>query len=168
MGDRSESERLFEQARSSMAGGVSHESRYAAPYPKYIARAKGAHKWDADGNEYVDYAMGSASQLLGHAHPDIVAALSEQAANGVFFADCHEKEVEWSALIQKLVPSAERVRFVGSGTEATMLAIRIARAYRDAGPDAVAGFRKVMLGVMSDDEDRRRFDPTNQTSKSPE
>ena len=92
-------------------------------------RAKGAHKWDADGNEYVDYAMGSASMLLGHAHPDIVAALSEQAANGVFFADCHEKEVEWSALIQKLVPSAERVRFVGSGTEATMLAIRIARAY---------------------------------------
>ncbi len=129
MTKQSVSEQLFELARSSMAGGVSHESRYAAPYPKFIARAKGAHKWDADGNEYVDYAMGSASMLLGHAHPDIVAALSEQAANGVFFADCHEKEVEWSALIQKLVPSAERVRFVGSGTEATMLAIRIARAY---------------------------------------
>ena len=133
MGDRSESERLFEQARSSMAGGVSHESRYAAPYPKYIARAKGAHKWDADGNEYVDYAMGSASQLLGHAHPDIVAALSEQAANGVFFADCHEKEVEWSALIQKLVPSAERVRFTASGSEATQLALRLARAHTGKG-----------------------------------
>jgi glutamate-1-semialdehyde 2,1-aminomutase len=73
--------------------------------------------------------MGSASLLLGHAHPKVVAALTEQAAKGSFFADCHPLEIEWAGLIQELIPSAERVRFVSSGTEATMLAIRIGRAY---------------------------------------
>ena len=82
-----------------------------------------------DGKEYVDYAMGSASLLLGHAHPKVVAALTEQATKGTFFADCHPLEVEWAGLIQELIPCAERVRFVSSGTEATMLAIRIGRAY---------------------------------------
>lgn len=120
---------LFDRARERLAGGVSHESRFKGPYPKYIERAEGARKWEVDGKEYVDYAMGSASLLLGHAHPDIVAALTEQAAKGTFFADCHPLEVEWAGLIQELIPSAERVRFVSSGTEATMLAIRIGRAY---------------------------------------
>ncbi len=123
------SEQLFEQAQARLAGGVSHESRFAAPYPKYIDRAEGSRKWEVDGTEYIDYAMGSASLLLGHAHPDVVAAVTEQAAKGSFFADCHPLEVEWAGYIQELIPSAERVRFVGSGTEATMLAIRIARAY---------------------------------------
>jgi glutamate-1-semialdehyde 2,1-aminomutase len=138
MGEPSASKGLFERARASMAGGVSHEARYAEPFPKYIARAQGAHKWDEDGTQYVDYAMGSASMLLGHAHPDIVAAISTQAADGVFFADCHALEIEWSRLIQSMVPSAERVRFVGSGTEATMLAIRIGRAY--SGKDKILRF----------------------------
>lgn len=123
------SENLFELAQSRLAGGVSHESRFAAPFPKYVERAQGSRKWEVDGTEYIDYAMGSASLLLGHAHPDVVAALTDQAAKGSFFADCHPLEVEWAGLIQELIPSAERVRFVGSGTEATMLAIRIARAY---------------------------------------
>jgi glutamate-1-semialdehyde 2,1-aminomutase len=123
------SEQLFEQAQARLAGGVSHESRFAAPFPKYIDRAEGSRKWEVDGTEYIDYAMGSASLLLGHAHPDVVAAVTEQAAKGSFFADCHPLEVEWAGYIQELIPSAERVRFVGSGTEATMLAIRIARAY---------------------------------------
>ena len=120
---------LFDRARERLAGGVSHESRFKGPYPKYIEHAEGSRKWEVDGKEYVDYAMGSASLLLGHAHPDIVAALTEQAAKGTFFADCHPLEVEWAGLIQELIPSAERVRFVSSGTEATMLAIRIGRAY---------------------------------------
>lgn len=123
------SEDLFERARASLAGGVSHQSRYQAPFPKYVERAQGSRKWEVDGREYIDYAMGSASLLLGHAHPDVVLALTEQAAKGTFFADSHPLEVEWGELIQGLIPSAERVRFVGSGTEATMLAIRIARAY---------------------------------------
>ncbi len=123
------SEHLFERARGSLAGGVSHQSRYVAPYPKYVERAQGSRKWEVDGKEYIDYAMGSASLLLGHAHRDVVAALTEQATKGTFFADSHPLEVDWAELIQELIPSAERVRFVGSGTEATMLAIRIARAY---------------------------------------
>lgn len=123
------SEELFGLARARLAGGVSHESRAKGPFPKYIDRAKGSRKWEVDGKEYVDYAMGSASLLLGHAHPDVVAALTEQAAKGTFFADCHPLEIEWAGLIQELIPSAERVRFVSSGTEATMLAIRIGRAY---------------------------------------
>ncbi|PPR18348.1 MAG: Glutamate-1-semialdehyde 2,1-aminomutase [Alphaproteobacteria bacterium MarineAlpha10_Bin3] len=132
------SEQLFAQARGRLAGGVSHESRFADPFPKYISHAKGSRKWEVDGGEYIDYAMGSASLLLGHAHRDVVAALSEQAARGSFFADCHPLEVEWAGLIQGLIPSAERVRFVGSGTEATMLAIRIARAF--SGRDKILRF----------------------------
>ena len=132
------SEQLFAQARGRLAGGVSHESRYADPFPKYISHAKGSRKWEVDGGEYIDYAMGSASLLLGHAHREVVAALSEQAARGSFFADCHPLEVEWAGLIQGLIPSAERVRFVGSGTEATMLAIRIARAF--SGRDKILRF----------------------------
>ena len=132
------SEQLFAQARGRLAGGVSHESRFADPFPKYISHAKGSRKWEVDGGEYIDYAMGSASLLLGHAHRDVVAALSEQAARGSFFADCHPLEVEWAGLIQGLIPSAERVRFVGSGTEATMLAIRIALAF--AGRDKILRF----------------------------
>jgi len=120
---------LFEKGRATLAGGVAHEGRYAEPHPKYITRAKGSRKWEVDGTEYVDYAMGSASLLLGHAHPDVVAAITEQASGGTFFADCHPLEIAWASLIQELVPSAERVRFAGSGTEATMLAIRIGRAY---------------------------------------
>ncbi|MEC7574015.1 MAG: aminotransferase class III-fold pyridoxal phosphate-dependent enzyme, partial [Pseudomonadota bacterium] len=95
----------------------------------YIERAEGSRKYEVDGKEYVDYAMGSASLLLGHAHPKVVAELTEQAAKGTFFADCHPLEIEWAGLIQELIPCAERVRFVSSGTEATMLAIRIGRAY---------------------------------------
>ena len=123
------SENFYDRARGSLAGGVSHQSRYVAPYPKYVERAQGSRKWEVDGKEYIDYAMGSASLLLGHANPDVVRALTEQASKGTFFADRHPLEVDWAELIQSLIPCAERVRFVGSGTEATMLAIRIARAY---------------------------------------
>jgi glutamate-1-semialdehyde 2,1-aminomutase len=123
------SEALYERARAVLAGGVSHEARYQEPHPKYIARAKGARKWEVDGTEYIDYAMGSASLLLGHAHPDVINAMTEQLQSGSFYSDCHPLEVLWGEQIQALIPCAERVRFVGSGTEATMLAIRIGRAF---------------------------------------
>ena len=132
------SEDFYDRARGSLAGGVSHQSRYVAPYPKYVDRAQGSRKWEVDGKEYIDYAMGSASLLLGHAHPEVVKALTEQASKGTFFADSHPLEVDWAELIQSLIPCAERVRFVGSGTEATMLAIRIARAY--SGKDKILRF----------------------------
>ncbi len=119
---------LTARARTVMPGGVAHEARYAEPHAKYISHAAGARKWDVEGKEYIDYAMGSASLLLGHAHPDIVAALVEQAPKGTFFADCHPLELEWAGLISDLIPSADQVRFTGSGTESTMLAMRLGRA----------------------------------------
>ncbi len=112
------SEALYARARGVLAGGISHESRYAEAAPKYISRAAGARKWDVDGNEYVDYAMGSASLLLGHAHPDVIAAISEQLPLGTFHAGCHAREVEWGEAVQRLIPCAEQVRFTGTGTEA--------------------------------------------------
>lgn len=123
------SQKLFEEAVNCLAGGVVHESRYVEPFPIYIERAKGSRKWDVDGHEYIDYSMGSASLLLGHAHPAVGAAAAEQLSKGTFYGNCHPLEVEWAGLVQRLIPSAELVRYVGSGTEATLLAIRIARAF---------------------------------------
>jgi glutamate-1-semialdehyde 2,1-aminomutase len=120
---------LWERAQRSLAGGVSHDGRFLPPYPTYFSRAIGARKWDVEGHEYIDYAMGSAAMMLGHSHPDVVAALVSHAGEGTFFATVHPLEIEWAELVQELVPSAERVRFVASGTEATMLALRVARAY---------------------------------------
>ena len=123
------SKHLFDQAVSLLPGGVSHENRFAAPFPIYIERADGPRTCDVDGNEYICYSMGSASLLLGHASPMVVKAIQDQAAKGTFFSNCHPLEVQWADLVQRLIPSAERIRFVGSGTEATMLAVRIARAF---------------------------------------
>lgn len=119
---------LSDRARGVMPGGVSHEMRYWDPHPIYVAKASGAHKWDADGKRYIDYKMGSASVLLGHSHPDVVAAVTAQAAETPFTADCHALEIEWAEIVRDLFPSADLVRFTASGSEATMLAMRVGRA----------------------------------------
>ncbi len=121
--------RLSEQARAALPGGVSHELRYRAPNPIFIDHAKGAEKWDVEGRRYIDFKMGSASQMLGHGHPVIVEALQRQAERVIFCADCHVLETEWAEWVNRLYPSAERTRFTASGSEATMLALRLARAY---------------------------------------
>lgn len=123
------SQQLWDRAQLSLAGGVSHDGRFLPPHPAYFDRAAGAYKWDVEGRKYIDYAMGSAAMMLGHSHPDVVAAIHEQIDRGTFYATVHPGEILWAELIQEMVPSAERVRFVASGTEATMLALRIARAY---------------------------------------
>ena len=123
------SQQLWDRARMSLTGGVSHDGRFFPPYPTYINKALGARKWDVEGHEYIDYAMGSASMMLGHAHPDVVAAIKKQVDDGTFYAAVHPLEIIWAELIQGLIPSAERVRFVASGAEATMLALRVSRAY---------------------------------------
>lgn len=123
------SARLAEEARSVFPSGVTHDSRYLEPYPIYVARAQGARKWDVDGREYVDYAGGHGALLLGHNHPEVVAAVSAQLARGTHYGASHELEVRWGQLVQQLIPSAERVRFTASGTEATLLALRLARAF---------------------------------------
>ena len=120
---------LYERARNVISGGITHDGRYLNPYPVYIDRALGSRKWDVDGNEYVDYWMGHGALILGHCHPAVVAAIQKQAGRGTHLGASHELEVRWAELVSKLIPSAEMVRFTMSGTEATHLAMRIARAY---------------------------------------
>lgn len=119
---------LAEQAGALMPGGVAHDSRLQEPYGIYIARAAGARKWDVDGHEYVDYSGGHGALLLGHNHPAVTAAFAKQLERGTHYGACHELEVRWAETILHLMPAADRVRFTSSGTEATLLALRIARA----------------------------------------
>ena len=111
------------------SGGPSHDGYITEPFPLTMERGQGSHKWDVDGNEYIDFQMGSASLLLGHAHPEVVEALRQAVPNGSAFGAPVEKVLEWGERVCSLMPCADKVRFVASGAEATMLAIRIARAY---------------------------------------
>lgn len=120
---------LANRARRVMPGGVSHELRYRTPHPSYIARAQGAEKWDVEGKRYIDFKLGAASQLLGNSCPQVMDAVARQLTKTPYTGDCHDLEVEWAEWIQRLVPSADLVRFTGSGTESTMLALRLGRAY---------------------------------------
>lgn len=119
---------LAARARAVMPGGVSHELRYKTPHPIYFDRAIGAEKWDVEGKRYIDFKLGAASQILGHAHPEIAEAVARQMARMPYTGDCHALEVDWAEWLCRLFPSAERVRFTGSGTESTMLALRLGRA----------------------------------------
>jgi glutamate-1-semialdehyde 2,1-aminomutase len=94
-----------------------------------VSNAAGSRKRDVDGNDIIDYVMGHGSLLLGHSYPAVVGAIQAQAAAGTHYGASHELEVRWGELVQRLVPSAEKVRFTSSGTEATMMALRLARAY---------------------------------------
>ncbi len=117
-----------EEARGLFPSGIVHDSRRTWPHGLYVDRAMGSRKWDIDGNEYVDYYGGHGALLLGHQHPKVVEAAQAQLRKGMHFAAGHELQIAWAHLIQELIPSAERVRFTSSGTEATHLAIRLARA----------------------------------------
>ncbi|MBM4436903.1 MAG: aminotransferase class III-fold pyridoxal phosphate-dependent enzyme [Actinobacteria bacterium] len=125
---RERSAALHARANKILAGGVTHDGRIQRPFPIFVTRAAGARKWDVDGNEYVDYTMGHGALILGHAHPVSTQAAIEQLAKGTHYGACHELEVAWAEQIAAMVPSAERVRFHSSGTEATMMALRLARA----------------------------------------
>jgi glutamate-1-semialdehyde 2,1-aminomutase len=119
---------LHARASHVLPGGLAHDTRYMKPWPIYVDRAQGARKWDADGNEYVDYMGGHGALLLGHGHPAVTAAAHAQLDRGTHYGSCHALEAEWAELICAMVPSAEKVRFTASGTEATLLAVRLARA----------------------------------------
>ncbi len=118
----------YQEALNLLPSGIVHDSRRTWPYGIYVDRAQGSRKWDIDGNEYIDYYGGHGSLLLGHQHPAVIAAAQAQLQKGMHFAASHELELEWARLICEMVPSAERVRFTASGTEATHLAMRLARA----------------------------------------
>jgi glutamate-1-semialdehyde 2,1-aminomutase len=120
---------LYEEACRVLPAGLTHDSRTLLPYPIYAARAAGARKWDVDGNEYVDYFGGHGALLLGHSHPAVLEAIATQLPLGTHWGASHELEVRWAQLVTRLVPCAQMVRFTGSGTEASHLALRLARAF---------------------------------------
>ncbi len=123
------SERLYTQALTAMPSGITHDLRWQTPYPLYVSRGEGCRKWDVDGNEYIDYLSGHGALLLGHGRSELVEAVQHQLERGTHLGGNHELEVRWAQLVQQLIPSAERVRFTASGTEATLLALRLARAH---------------------------------------
>jgi glutamate-1-semialdehyde 2,1-aminomutase len=123
------SARLSERARAVLPSGLAHDARNFDPYPIYVTRAQGPLKWDVDGNRYVDYFGGHGALMLGHNHPKVMAAVHAALDRGTHFGACHELEVRWAELVCQMVPSAECVRFTSSGTEATLMALRLARAY---------------------------------------
>ena len=120
---------LARQAADLMPSGIAHDARNVDPYGVYIQRAKGPHKWDVDGNRYIDFFGGHGALILGHGHPKVAAAIAEAAGEGSQFGASHPREIGWARAIQRLIPSAERVRFTSSGTEATLMAMRLARAF---------------------------------------
>lgn len=123
---------LFEEARGLIPGGVNSPVRAfrgVGGTPRFIERGAGALVFDADGNRYIDYVLSWGPLILGHAHPDVVAAICRQAERGTTFGAPTALESELARLVVELVPSVELVRFVSSGTEAAMSALRLARAY---------------------------------------
>ncbi len=126
---RPQSQRLYAEALQTFPAGVTHDTRFLTPFPIYVTHAKGPRKWDVDGHEYIDYVSGHGALLLGHSHPAVVEAVQEQVAKGTHYGACHELELAWGELVKQLVPSAQKVRFVSSGTEASLMAVRLVRGF---------------------------------------
>ena len=135
------SRRLFEAAQQLLPGGVDSPARAfrsVGGEPLFIARGEGAYLIDVDGNRYVDYALSFGPLLLGHAPPSVVRAITDTAGRGTSFGAPCSLELELARLVMDFVPSMELLRFVNSGTEATMSALRVARAF--AGRDKIVKF----------------------------
>ena len=135
---RTVSQKWFERAQQSLVEGVNSPSRGAAVYlsgPVFLERGQGSHVWDVDGNEYVDFMMSFGALIQGHAHPRLVEVVSRTMSEGSHFAAVTSAEVEAAERLCRMVASAETVRFTNTGSEATMLALRLARAHT-AGPSS--------------------------------
>ena len=128
----SRSAQYFARAQQSLVEGVNSPSRGAAVYapgPIVLDRGRGSRVWDVDGNEYIDFMMSFGALIQGHAHPRIVEVVSKAVAEGSHFAAATPAEAEAAERFRRMVPSAEAVRFANTGSEATMLALRLARAH---------------------------------------
>ena len=123
------SARMHEEARNLFPNGVTHDARRQDPFQLYYTHAEGPAKYDIDGNRILDYFPGHGALILGHSRPEVVRAVQEQMARGTHFSGSTELEIQWANWVRELIPSAEKVRFHSSGTEADMMAIRMARAY---------------------------------------
>jgi glutamate-1-semialdehyde 2,1-aminomutase len=129
---KSQSEQLFAEALKYIPGGVNspvRAFRAVGGTPFFVSKAKGAHIWDVDGNELIDYVCTWGPAILGHAHPKIISAVKAAADHGTSFGIPNPLEVEMAKLICELVPSVQKVRMTNSGTEACMSAIRLARGF---------------------------------------
>ncbi len=122
---------LYERALNCFASGVTHDARFAKPFPIYATKAEGTRKWDVDGNEYVDYVMGHGALLTGYADERVLAAVQSQIKEAMHMGTSTESEIEWAELIQELVPSAQGglVRATACGSEGIMIAVRLSRMY---------------------------------------
>ncbi|MGB9069164.1 MAG: glutamate-1-semialdehyde 2,1-aminomutase [Candidatus Acidiferrales bacterium] len=128
----SKSSELFERAQKILVGGVNspvRAFRAVGGEPLIIERGAGSHIWDADGREYIDYLCSWGALILGHTDPDVVSAIADQAANGTSYGMTSPLEIELGERIAAAIPSIQKLRFVSSGTEATMSAVRAARAF---------------------------------------
>lgn len=124
------SEQVYDQARNYLPAGASSNVRVHMhePFPVIFKKGEGPKVWDVDGNSYIDYLMAYGALILGHRHPKIISAIEKQLQEGIMFGTTTELEVEVAKLVSSMVPCAEMVTFANSGTEATMEAVRIARA----------------------------------------
>jgi glutamate-1-semialdehyde 2,1-aminomutase len=139
------SRELFEEALRVMPGGNSRSTTFFDPYPFYIVRGEGARIWDADGSERLDFNGNYTSLVLGHAHPAVVRAVQDAASRGMSFPGPSEHEIRLAEILTRRIPGMEVVRFANSGTEATMNAIRVARAF--TGRDKIAKFEGAYHGT---------------------
>src|SRR5580658_1749079 len=129
---RPKSAEIFERGAKTLVGGVNspvRAFRAVGGSPLVIDRARGARLWDVDGREYLDYVCSWGALILGHADPDVVAAIADQAARGTSYGMTSPLEIELGERIAAALPSIERIRFVSSGTEAAMSAVRLARGF---------------------------------------
>ena len=139
--DTSKSEQLFNQAQKYMPGGVNSPVRAfksVGMNPLMIKKGQGSKIYDVDGNHFIDYVCSWGPLILGHSHPEVVQAICAAAQAGTSYGACCEKEIELAQLICEAFPSMDKVRLVNSGTEATMSAVRLARAY--TGRDKIIKF----------------------------
>ncbi len=125
----SRSAALNTRARETLAGGGSRSTIRTDPYTLYIREAGGAEVVDVDGNRLIDFINNYTSLVHGHCYPPIIAAVQRQLSHGSAFSFCHESEIELAELLCERVPSFERIRFMNSGSEAVMNAIKLARAF---------------------------------------
>ncbi|MGD9778929.1 MAG: aminotransferase class III-fold pyridoxal phosphate-dependent enzyme, partial [Methanomethylovorans sp.] len=123
------SEKLYEKARKLIPGGVSSPVRAIKPFPFYTSSASGSKITDADGNEYIDFCLAYGPKILGHANPKIKQTIIEQLDKGWLYGTPTELEIKLAERIAGIYPSIDMVRFVSTGTEATMSALRVARGF---------------------------------------
>lgn len=121
--------RLQKEASRYMPGGSTRGAQYFDPYPIFVDHGEGHYVYDVDGNQYLDYMINATSLIMGHAHPEVVKALQEQAERGTAFSGPTQSQIRLSKMLCDRIPSVETIRFTNSGTEGTMMAVRAARAF---------------------------------------